>query len=854
MPKYLSLILLLSIASAANANIVSYSAIQPQIDTVALDTPTPQTIARQIAVKIKVGNRRGSGTIVAKRDNRYLVLTNAHVVSKGQLDRLTTSDGKTHPFTCLKGCSSDQFDDLALLEFTTTTNYTVPQWGNTKQLELGATIYSAGFPFEQQSIEIVKGSISMVAPKPLIGGYQIGYTSRTAQGMSGGPLLDASGHLIGIIGFNSYPILNEGYQYQDGSQPLAIVRKQMRKSSFAIPIELAKINAGSIANRPVTPSAPSPLPSAPLTPTPIKKYTGIVKQIDDIAQQITVRIENKSGNGSGVIIARSGNTYSVVTAAHVVKDKQGYEIITPTQERINLKPAQVTLLNQDLDIALVTFTSAQNYRTAELANYQFKTNDWVFVSGFPGRDPKHQRNLSAGVIRERDRTDFNVKDLSSLINGNNLIYTNLSLPGMSGGAVLDRQGKLVGINTGAENEAIITKDNRREEINFGYALGIPTTTIVGAVQGQIPSVKLTTTPQPPLGSSDSQEIRQYQLSTLSAPSQASTVKEWLDYGNLLWRAQEFKQAVTAFDRAISILKQQKIRPDKEQYRIAHFGKGLALRGLRRHPEAIAAFEVATSFDPQFMQAWRYHAKSLYQLKRYTAALSSYQKAIELDPQNFVLHVERGDVLRTFKRYPESIASLDRAIQLKPNHPWAYRSRGGTYVALKQRSLALADFSQAIKLNPQWATAYLLRGSARIIMVDRPELALADIDRAIQLDPRLTNAYIFRGGIYSQLKQFPQAIASINKAIELDPKSLQAYAMRGIIHAEMTQYPQAMADFNKVIQLDPQNAGSYAGRGAVYLGLKQLDKAKADLEKAAQLLKQQGDESGYQSIITLLKTL
>ncbi len=851
MPKYLSLILVLSIASTANANISPYSTVRPSIDTVALNTPTPETIARQIAVKIKVGNRRGSGTIVAKRDNRYLVLTNAHVVSKGQLDRLTTSDGKTHTFTCLKGCSSDQFDDLAVLEFTATTNYTVPQWGKIEQLELGATTYSAGFPFEQQSIEIVKGSISMVTPKPLLGGYQIGYTSRTAQGMSGGPLLDASGHLIGIIGFNSYPILNEGYQYQDGSQPLATVRKQMRKSSFAIPIELAKINAGSIASRPVTPTTPTtPTP----TPTPAQKYTGVVKQVDDIAQQITVRIEHKSGNGSGVIIARSGNTYSVVTAAHVVKDKQSYTIVSPTQERIPIAASQVTILNQDLDIALVKFTSTQNYRTAELANYQFKTNDWVFVSGFPGRDPKHQRNLSAGVIQERDRTDFNVKDLSSLSNGNNLIYTNLSLPGMSGGAVLDRQGKLVGINTGAENEAIITKDNRQEEINFGYALGIPTATIVGAVQGQIPSVKLTTTPQLQLGSTDNQTIRQYQLSTLSTPSQASTVKEWLDYGNLLWRAQEYQQAVTAFDRAISILKQQKTRLDPDRYRIAHFGKGLALRGLRRYPDAIAAFEIATSFDPQFVQAWRYHAKSLHKLERYTAALSSYQKAIELDPQNFVLHVERGDVLRNLKRYPESLASLDRAIKLKPNHPWAYKSRGGTYVALKQQSPALADFSQAIKLNPQWATAYIFRGYVQLIMLDRPDLALTDIDRAIQIDPRLTNAYIFRGGIYSQLKQFPQAIASINKAIELDPKSLSAYAMRGNIHSAMAQYPQAIADFNKVIQIDPQNAVAYVGRGGVYRKLKQVSKAKADWEKAAQLLKQQGDEFGYQGITTFLKTL
>jgi hypothetical protein len=39
-------------------------------------------------------------------------------------------------------------------------------------------------------------------------------------------------------------------------------------------------------------------------------YKGIVAQIDQIAQQITVRIDSaKHGNGSGVIIAKNSDTY-----------------------------------------------------------------------------------------------------------------------------------------------------------------------------------------------------------------------------------------------------------------------------------------------------------------------------------------------------------------------------------------------------------------------------------------------------------------------------------------------------------------------------------------------------------------
>ncbi len=45
------------------------------------------------------------------------------------------------------------------------------------------------------------------------------------------------------------------------------------------------------------------------------------EQVGEIAQGITVLIENTDikENGSGIIVQKQGNTYTVLTAAHVVK-------------------------------------------------------------------------------------------------------------------------------------------------------------------------------------------------------------------------------------------------------------------------------------------------------------------------------------------------------------------------------------------------------------------------------------------------------------------------------------------------------------------------------------------------------
>ena len=47
------------------------------------------------------------------------------------------------------------------------------------------------------------------------------------------------------------------------------------------------------------------------------------EQVNDIAKPITVMIGGLDGKGSGVIIDKNGNTYTVLTANHVVK-KVGY--------------------------------------------------------------------------------------------------------------------------------------------------------------------------------------------------------------------------------------------------------------------------------------------------------------------------------------------------------------------------------------------------------------------------------------------------------------------------------------------------------------------------------------------------
>ncbi|MBW4636158.1 MAG: serine protease [Iphinoe sp. HA4291-MV1] len=56
-----------------------------------------QTLANHITVRVIGDNNGGSGTLLAKQGNTYLVLTNSHVVRGVNSISLKTSDGKSYP-------------------------------------------------------------------------------------------------------------------------------------------------------------------------------------------------------------------------------------------------------------------------------------------------------------------------------------------------------------------------------------------------------------------------------------------------------------------------------------------------------------------------------------------------------------------------------------------------------------------------------------------------------------------------------------------------------------------------------------------------------------------------------------
>jgi tetratricopeptide (TPR) repeat protein len=578
-------------------------------------------------------------------------------------------------------------------------------------------------------------------------------------------------------------------------------------------------------------------PTTVETPVNSTSYNGVATKIDRIAQQITVRIDSlKNGNGSGVIVAKQGNSYYVLTANHVVKNPDEYTLVTPDGEKYPLQPNAIQTF-EGVDIALVRFSSSKAYSVATLGDYSTNIYDerLAFLSGFPAlKSGTPTRKFTAGIVFLPERAIQAAQSSFSLTNGYELIYTNLSQRGMSGGPVLDNLGRVIGINTASEAELEVDNSGQTIEIQLGNSLGVPIRTFLGLL-AKTPVdakwLKRETNLPPILKREEINTIRQSVFSE-TAPSATANEIEWLNWGNNLRRIGKYQEALAALDKALQI------KPD---FALVYYSKGYVFYSQKKYAQAAAEFQKATQIDPNFFEAWDFHSAALTQLNKPSEALVSIDKAIQLQPDDPNLSLSRATVLASTGRLEETVSATTKALELKPSYV-GYILRGTTRSSLGDIRGAIADYTNAIALLPSDYNAYNLRGGTYTYMGER-KAAMTDINKAIALAPaqEQPDVYVSRARIRVLDGDTKGALADLKVALSLNPDYVDAYKDRVSLLQKLGDESGAQADAKKAIELytqqiakEPENILLYLERATVRSDIFALSEAEADLKAAKQL--------------------
>ncbi len=174
-------------------------------------------------------------------------------------------------------------------------------------------------------------------------------------------------------------------------------------------------------------------------------------ELSNRAVEITVLIEVPGTSGSGIIIGREGNVYSVLTAKHVVKSVNPGEeadIVTHDGERYFLDSNNIKK-EPEVDLAVVSFVSEKDYPVASLGNATEAVHGTkVYVAGFPVPTAAITRStytFTPGSVTANASID-------PFDDGYSLVYSNSTLPGMSGGPVINELGEVIGVHGRGDTE------------------------------------------------------------------------------------------------------------------------------------------------------------------------------------------------------------------------------------------------------------------------------------------------------------------------------------------------------------------------------------------------------------------
>ena len=204
------------------------------------------------------------------------------------------------------------------------------------------------------------------------------------------------------------------------------------------------------------------------------------KDVAKIAVPTTVRIDNPLSNdlgGSGVIIAKNGNIYTVLTANHVVQNPNlEYQIYTSKGKTYTAKSVVNLAKNpNDPDLAIVTFESPEPQAVAAISNSDDAgIGSGIYIAGYP-------QSIEAGGQREFEFTAGQVSSRpSSRPQGYTIRYDAVTRRGMSGGPVFDVNGRVIGIHGQGDRDGVVRNESGggQTEIKTGFNAAVPINTFV----------------------------------------------------------------------------------------------------------------------------------------------------------------------------------------------------------------------------------------------------------------------------------------------------------------------------------------------------------------------------------------
>jgi len=225
-----------------------------------------------------------------------------------------------------------------------------------------------------------------------------------------------------------------------------------------------------------------------------------------------------------------------------------------------------------------------------------------------------------------------------------------------------------------------------------------------------------------------------------------------------------------FNRAYNLISSAlRPNPNNPAYAPAYSNRAMALRGLGRHEEALADFEMVLRLGLNTADAHFNRAMTLRDLRFYQGAVEGFNAAAALNPAHVEAHFERGQVLSAMRYHQSAAQSFSRVISLNPSYFAAHNNLGIEMYQLNNHDAAIFSFRNALAVKPNSPSALTNLGNS-LRAVGRLGDALTSYERAISAQPNYALAISGRASVLREMGRKTEALAAFDHALRLNPNA------------------------------------------------------------------------------------
>ncbi|MBI5055406.1 MAG: PEP-CTERM system TPR-repeat protein PrsT [Nitrospirae bacterium] len=254
-------------------------------------------------------------------------------------------------------------------------------------------------------------------------------------------------------------------------------------------------------------------------------------------------------------------------------------------------------------------------------------------------------------------------------------------------------------------------------------------------------------------------------------------------------------------------------------------------------QAAKELEEARSIDPKNVQAREMMGRLYMSEKNYNEALSLYKDLKDSAP---ALGTGRtASVYAAMGDYDKAIAELKGLLAKEPNRVDIMGGITNLYLRKKDFASAEKTAREIIALNPKKELSYMILA---LVYTESRQFknAISSIKKAQEIKPDSTEIKVALGRTYMSNNDLPKALETFNEIEKATPQYLPVYFLQATVLEQMGNKNSAVEKYKKLLELSPNNAPALNNLAYLYVeGYGPVEKAVEFAKKAKEVMPKDG---------------